>query len=99
MITFLRRFDGRLKRYAIANIAFQAAALLIAGLNLDNGEFLSLFIPGVCLYWILFVVIASVQRQDPTKLSLFVVKWGYFAIWATTVAYDVIRTMRQVLRG
>ena len=67
-------------------IVQQSLLGLLAGMILDGGVISSIFFFSLAAYWAGFTMIIVRRPKNPTKLDVFLIRWGTFLSFAVALA-------------
>lgn len=90
------RFSTAYRGSLVIVLSQQILLGLLAGMCLDGGVLGMIFLYSLIAFWVGFVMIVSRRPNNPTKVDIFVIKWGSFLLFLISL---VMSPLIWKLRG
>jgi hypothetical protein len=93
----MKRLSEDYDRAVKVSLVLHVVCLSVSGLLLDDGQLAQWCGVSLVAYWSAYTVIAVRRPQTPTKLDLFLIRWGYPALCFSITPFLMILIWK--LRG
>ena len=90
------RFSTAYRGTLVIVVSQQILLGLLTGMCLDGGILGMIFLYSLAAFWVGFIMIISRRPRNPTKVDIFLIKWGTFLLFLISL---VMSPLMWHLRG